>query len=122
MIQRKKVKKNNQMEALNMKILYDLLLKEMQKRVNEHYPNSELSSLFAHFVNFFMKKEHELFLQNNDDNKSNGFYPRSIVSSFGVLDLLIPRDKNNEFRPFLLPPPWQRTDYHYNNIILNLIN
>jgi transposase-like protein len=80
-----------------------------------------LKSLNEAFLNLMMKKEREAFLKNSDNNKGNGFYPRSISTGLGKIDLMIPRDRLNEFRPFLLPEQWQRGDQSYDDLLNSLI-
>ena len=80
-----------------------------------------LKSLNEAFLNLMMKKEREAFLKNADNNKGNGFYARSIATGLGKIDLMIPRDRLNEFRPFLLPEQWQRGDQSYDDLLNSLI-
>jgi transposase-like protein len=80
-----------------------------------------LKSLNEAFLNLMMKKEREAFLRNTENNKGNGFYPRSLSTGLGKIDLMIPRDRLNEFRPFLLPEQWQRGDQSYDDLLNSLI-
>jgi transposase-like protein len=69
-----------------------------------------------------MNKEREIFLRNQiEDNKANGFYSRDIACNLGNLNLLVPRDRNSDFRSSVLPNHWQRGDDSYNEFLLNLI-
>jgi putative transposase len=80
-----------------------------------------LKSLNEAFLNIMMKKERDAFLRTSNNNKGNGFYPRSIATGLGKIDLTIPRDRLNEFRPFLLPEQWQRGDQSYDDLLASLI-
>ncbi|SET33665.1 Transposase, Mutator family, partial [[Clostridium] polysaccharolyticum] len=39
----------------------------------------------------------------NTDNKRNGHYPKTVKSTLGELKLDIPRDRNGEFEPAIVP-------------------
>ena len=39
----------------------------------------------------------------NTDNKRNGHFPKTVKSAFGELQLDIPRDRNGEFEPEIVP-------------------
>ena len=43
-------------------------------------------------------------------NSHNGFYPRTIVTSYGKIAVEVPRDRNGEFQSPLLPERKQRVD------------
>ena len=68
-----------------------------------------------------MKSERDAFVNRTKSNKANGFYPRTLMTVLGKIDLLIPRDRLNEFRPFLLPEKWQRGDQSYDDLIKSLV-
>ena len=72
-------------------------------------------------LNAIMKKERDIFVRKDPENKGNGFYQRSLMSALGRIDLEIPRDRLNEFRPFLLPEKWQRGEQSYDDLIKSLI-
>jgi len=79
-------------------------------------------SIASHLLNSLMNKEREIFLKNQvEDNKANGFYSRDIACNLGNLNLLVPRDRNSDFRSSVLPNHWQRGDDSYNEFLLNLI-
>jgi transposase-like protein len=53
--------------------------------------------------------ERRQFLNHVDDDKANGFYERSLRLGSIPLDVEVPRTRSGEFRPNLLPPPYQRS-------------
>jgi transposase-like protein len=53
--------------------------------------------------------ERRQFLNDADDDKANGFYERSLKLGSIPLDIEVPRTRSGEFRPTLLPPPYQRS-------------
>ncbi len=52
--------------------------------------------------------ERRQFLNDVNDDKANGFYERSLKLGTIPLDIHVPRTRSGEFRPSLLPPPYQR--------------
>lgn len=51
-----------------------------------------------------MAEERELFLEENPEDKGNGFYERSLLTPCGPIeDLRVPRTRSGEFYPALLP-------------------
>lgn len=55
-----------------------------------------------------MQAERNLHLQNDPDDKANGFYSRSLGTASGPMLLQVPRDRDGDFRPQILPPPFAR--------------
>jgi len=65
-----------------------------------------------------MKNERELVLEKDEENKGNYYYPKSLACIFGNLNVNVPRDRKREFRPNILPPPYQKGDNSFNDFIL----
>lgn len=82
---------------------------------------NSLQQLFSDLVNVIMNKERELHLATVDDDKANGFYNRNLVTSFGNLNINVPRVRNSYFRPNILPPSYQKHDPSFNDFILKLV-
>jgi len=101
--------KQNAFEALLQDLLYD---------VNT---TSGLQQLFQDLLECFMRKERELALANDQENKANGYYARNLACMFGNLNLNVPRDRKGQFRSSILPPPYQKADKSFDNLILNLV-
>jgi putative transposase len=81
-----------------------------------------LRSINEIVLNALMKKERDIFLKSaGTDNKANGFYPRALASGLGNIALSIPRDRQAEFRPFLLPDNWQRGDQSVDDLMSSLL-
>jgi len=71
-----------------------------------------------------MELERRAFLKNSDTsskNKANGYYDRQLGCSLGNINLSVPRDRLGEFRPFLLPEPYRRTNEDMEEVLLNLV-
>ena len=102
------------MKKIEMKDLLELLNKVNVKEEG-------LKEVTETLLNWIMQKEREYFLQQQKDNKANGYYERSLGSLFGNLDLSVPRDRKGFFRPAILPEQWKRYDANFQDFILNLI-
>lgn len=80
-----------------------------------------LKDLASQFLNSLMEKEREIQLRSSEDNKGNGFYERGLSTGMGNLDLIVPRDRLGDFRPFFLPKSWKRSEDSYDQLLLGLI-
>lgn len=96
-------------------------LVEIVKKIKTTETRDDISFLAALLLNLLMKKEREISLREQEDNKANGYYERELNSALGKLNILVPRDRKNNFRPFVLPEPWKKGEESFNNFILNLI-
>ncbi len=121
-------KKNNKRKENQMRKMlerYPNLNEEILETINNIINNqSEVGGLKAineALLNALMKKEREIYLKNKNNSKGNGFYPRRLSTGLGKVDLMIPRDRLSEFRPFLLPEQWQRGDQSYDDLTSSLV-
>jgi len=80
-----------------------------------------IASVSSQLLNALMEKEREIHLREAITNKGNGFYQRRLSCALGNLGLTIPRDRENSFRPSILPEHWQRSDESYQDLLLSLI-
>ena len=55
-----------------------------------------------------MKAERKIHLKENDNDKGNGYYDRKLGTPVGALDLPLPRDRDGDFRPQVLPDRFKR--------------
>jgi transposase-like protein len=74
-------------------------------------------------MNLLMQAERQLHLEQNPEDKGNGFFERKLGTPMGELSLSVPRDRDGDFRPAILPPLYQR-DYEEREALLEslLIN
>ena len=68
-----------------------------------------LRQILATALQALNEAERRQFLNQSDDDKANGFYARSLMLGSIPLDVEVPRARSGEFRPSLLPPPYQRS-------------
>lgn len=80
-----------------------------------------IKRLFEEVLNQIMKTEREIFLKGSPGNKANGFYPRSLSEGSFNLDLNVPRDRQGNFRPYILPQPYQRVGINYTELLYSLV-
>jgi len=64
-----------------------------------------LASLVENIIHEIMNKEKNEFLNNTENDKSNGSYERRLNTSVGKLNLNVPRVRSGEFRssPQIIP-------------------
>lgn len=70
--------------------------------------------------NLLMQAERALHLGQTDEDKANGFYSRSLGTPAGRLKLDVPRDRDGDFRPKVLPAPFQRDSEERLNLLSSL--
>ncbi|MBP7792740.1 MAG: transposase, partial [Candidatus Goldbacteria bacterium] len=80
-----------------------------------------VKELLEHVLEQIMVSERELHLKQSKNNKGNGYYNRNLTAGSWNLNLDVPRDRNNEFRPLILPEKYKRTDASYVNLLMSLI-
>lgn len=59
-------------------------------------------------MNMLMMAERQLHLDQNPTDKGNGSFARKLGTPLGELQLQVPRDRDGDFRPAILPQPYQR--------------
>ena len=95
------------------------MMKEMLAQI-QNGDNLSASQLLQAAMNLFMLAERNLHLQKAPDNKANGFFDRELGTSLGTIDLKVPRDRQGNFRPSILPSPYQRDLEEREHIIKSL--
>ncbi len=67
----------------------------------------DLSNLTKHFmknmIENILKAELEEYIESSGNGSKNGYYKKSVRSDTGKLDLDIPRDRNSDYQPQLIP-------------------
>jgi transposase-like protein len=64
-----------------------------------------------------MLAERNMHIRNSFDDKGNGYFERELGTPMGKINLRVPRDRDGDFRPSILPDPYQR-DYQQRNEML----
>jgi transposase-like protein len=66
--------------------------------------------------------ERDLHLEHRPEDRSNGFYDRSLEVGSIPIDIRVPRTRNGDFRPANLPPRYQRGyDEEVQSLLLGLL-
>jgi len=68
-----------------------------------------------------MNSERKVFLSEEEDNKANGYYGRTLNAGSFKIDLNVPRDRKGKFRPKTLPEPYIRVNEDYVNLLMSLV-
>ena len=82
-----------------------VVLQALEERVGTPQPRSQLMALFLELL---MKAERRLHLEGNDKDKANGYYKRTVGTTAGPIEVMVPRDRDGDFRPEVLPEPYKR--------------
>jgi putative transposase len=72
-------------------------------------------------MDLIMLAERNLHLQKSCNDKANGFFERELGTALGPINIKVPRDRNGDFRPAVLPNPYQRDVEGRENIIQSLL-
>jgi len=67
-----------------------------------------------------MKEEREIYLEQYEEDKGNGFYTRNLGTKFGTIEeIKVPRVRNGNFRPLLLPY-YRRTSWEMEDVVVSM--
>ena len=108
---------SNNSYSSSSELLAELISNDISSKLPELLSMSE-TARFKAIMEILMKAERTVHLENSLNDKGNGYMKRKLNTSLGQLELKVPRDRNGDFRPTVLPPKYQRFDDSY----LNLIN
>ncbi len=72
-------------------------------------------------LNMIMMAERNAHLENNPTDKGNGSYLRKLGTSTGQVELIVPRDRDGDFRPSVLPKQYNRDFAERENLIMDLV-
>jgi len=85
-------------------VFEDIDFKELAK---SHTTQEDLSNLTKQFmknmIENILKAELDDHIENNNDTVKNGTYKKTVRSDTGQLELDIPRDRNSEYKPKIIP-------------------
>ena len=111
------MEKYNLLSKSESEYLAELISDDIASKLPELISMSEKARAKA-IMEILMKAERSLHLDNSPFDKGNGYVKRKLNTSMGQIELNVPRDRDGDFRPSILPPKYQRFDDSY----LNLIN
>lgn len=80
-----------------------------------------MKRLLEELLERIMISERDIHLKKTDGDKGNGFYDRTLATSVGKLELSVPRTRNSNFRPSVLPEPYKRVDQSYVDLLMSLV-
>ena len=107
-------------------ILYEAIKKFLENKNIDDLKNVTLIELLENVVNHIMLAEREAYLKKTREEEkmdyANGFYERELATSFGKLNIKVPRVRvGKTFRPSILPQKWKRVDEKYESLLLALL-
>jgi len=82
--------------------------REIIEKVKDIPPQQSISFLFERFLNTILKEERSIHLSEDNNNKGNGFYERSVNDGINKLNLNIPRLRSGSFNSQFLPESYKR--------------
>lgn len=74
---------------------YDTMMNDLYKQGIQHLLHSEMSHLLGY--------DKHAIKGNNSGNSRNGSYSKKVKTSQGEFEVQIPRDRNSEFDPLIIP-------------------
>ena len=99
-----------------------------EELVKELFPNGittqekiGIRKLLESVMELIMNQERNFFLENDEDNKANGYYERSLNTGSFKLNINVPRDRKGRFRPQILPDPYKRVNEDYIDLLMSLV-
>ena len=88
----------------------------------DHLSQASHKEKLRTIIEIIMRAERNLFLAQHPDDRANGYYSRSLNTASGSIPLSVPRDREGQFRPQVLPPPYQRGDESYSHLLQALFS
>jgi transposase-like protein len=78
--------------------------KELSKSCKTQEDLSKISKEFMkNMIENMLKAELEEYIESNNNTSKNGYYSKTVRTDNGKLTLDIPRDRNSEYKPELIP-------------------
>ena len=106
-----------------------VLNRSTEELVKEFFPNGittkekiGIRKLLESVVELVMNQERNFFLENDEDNKANGYYERNLNTGSFKLNINVPRDRKGKFRPQILPDPYKRVNEDYIDLLMSLVS
>lgn len=94
----------------------------LNKYFSENDPSRiVMKELLEYLLDWIMFSEREIFLEKNENDKGNGFYDRTLTTPAGKLEISVPRTRNSNFRPNILPDKYKRFDQSYTDLLMSLV-
>ena len=97
-----------------------VLNRSTEELVKEFFPNG-ITTQEKIGIRKLLESVLELVM-NDDDNKVNGYYERSLNTGSFKLNINVPRDRKDKFRPQILPDPYKRVNEDYIDLLMSLVS
>lgn len=101
-------------------------MKQTNEIVKKFLNNNDLTEnliqkVVSEFTNAIMFAERTNYLENNPDDNGNGYRDRTLQTAGSKISISVPRTRKNNFRPAILPQPYQRFLPDYKELVYSLI-
>ena len=83
--------------------------RQLEKLIEGGLGGLSLREILAMAFKALNEAERRQFLTSSEQDKANGFYERALQLGSIPLELEVPRTRSGQFRPSLLPAPYQRS-------------
>lgn len=97
------------------------ILGENEELSKGKFNNGNLKELLEQAYQIIMNAERKVYIKNNEEQKGNGYMERELGTPVGRLSLSVPRTRDSEFRPQILPDKYQRDHSDKLNLIKSLM-
>src|SRR5262252_5038782 len=81
---------------------------DIEKLLQSGLADFSLRELLGAMLSNLAQAERGAYLQNQTEDKANGFYPRSLLVGSVPVEIEVPRTRSGQFRPPSLPARYQR--------------
>ncbi len=78
-----------------------------------------LQEIFEVEIDEHLGYEKHSLAGNNSGNSRNGYSPKTIKTKYGQTEMEIPRDRNSQFEPKIVPK-WERTANHLEDLVVTM--
>lgn len=97
------------------------LFKQLSSQLQENPGQITPLHLLQTSMNMLMQAERNLHLEQQTSDKANGYYSRKLGTPMGTLQLDVPRDRDGDFRPAILPEAYQRDCEEREDLLQSLL-
>jgi putative transposase len=95
-------------KSLTPSVAASIVKPDLDRLLQSGMADFSLRELLGWMISSAGAAERNVYLQDNPNDKSNGFYDRSLQVGSIPIDVHVPRTRDGDFRPASLPAPYRR--------------
>jgi len=106
-----------------------ILDRSTEELVKEFFPDGittqkkiGIRKLLESVLELVMNQERNFFLENDDDNKANGYYERSLNTGSFKLNINVPRDRKGKLDHKYYLKPYKTVNEDYIDLLMSLVS